>query len=205
MDLSYNNLVCDTIIQFLNNNKGCLSLKSLNLSNNLLESSFLDKFLDAGLNNHFNKLKYIKLDANKLGNFEELENSPEKQNEECINIIRLLYKFIEKNNNLVELSITKNPLSNNLLIMNIEMNIEESANNFNFKNYVTRDEKGNIEINNFYSFLWKIKIEMNEINKKNKSEIRPIFNIKFDCKNSINNNSEDFEFNNNYVVFANQA
>ena len=89
--------------------------------------------------------------------------------------------------------------------MNIEMNIEESANNFNFKNYVTRDEKGNIEINNFYSFLWKIKIEMNEINKKNKSEIRPIFNIKFDCKNSINNNSEDFEFNNNYVVFANQA
>ena len=205
LDLSYNNLVCDTIIQFLNNNKGCLSLKSLNLSNNLLESSFLDKFLDAGLNNHFNKLKYIKLDANKLGNFEELENSPEKQNEECINIIRLLYKFIEKNNNLVELSITKNPLSNNLLIMNIEMNIEESANNFNFKNYVTRDEKGNIEINNFYSFLWKIKIEMNEINKKNKSEIRPIFNIKFDCKNSINNNSEDFEFNNNYVVFANQA
>ena len=205
LDLSYNNLKCDTIIKFLNNNKGCLSLKYLNLSNNLLDSSFLDKFLNSGLNNHFNKLKYIKLDANKLGDFEDLENNPEKRNEECTQIFCLLYKFIEKNNNLVELTITKNPLSNYLLIMNIEMNLEENANNFNFNNYVTRDEKGNIEIKNFYSFLWKIKIEMNEVNKKNKSEIRPIFNIKFDCKNSINNNSEDFEFNNNYIVFSNQA
>ena len=205
LDLSYNNLKCDTIIKFLNNNKGCLSLKSLNLSNNLLDISFFDKFLEGGLNNHFNKLKYIKLDANKFGNFENLESTPEKLNEELIKMIRILYKFIEKNNNLIELTITKNPFSNYLLITDIEINNEENANNFSFNNYVTQDEKGNIIINNFFSFLFKIKIEMNEINKKNKSEIRPTFNIKFDCKNSINNNSSEFEINSNIIVFADQA
>ena len=205
LDLSYNNLKCDTIIKFLNNNKGCLSLKSLNLSNNLLDISFFDKFLEGGLNNHFNKLKYIKLDANKFGNFENLESTPEKLNEELIKMIRILYKFIEKNNNLIELTITKNPFSNYLLITDIEINNEENANNFSFNNYVTQDEKGNIIINNFFSFLFKIKIEMNEINKKNKSEIRPTFNIKFDCKNSINNNSSEFEINSNIITFANQA
>jgi len=205
LDLSYNNLKCDTIIKFLNNNKGCLSLKSLNLSNNLLDISFFDKFLEGGLNNHFNKLKYIKLDANKFGNFENLESTPEKLNEELIKMIRILYKFIEKNNNLIELTITKNPFSNYLLIMDIEINNEENANNFSFNNYVTQDEKGNIIINNFFSFLFKIKIEMNEINKKNKSEIRPTFNIKFDCKNSINNNSSEFEINSNIIIFDNQA
>ena len=205
LDLSYNNLKCDTIIKFLNNNKGCLSLKSLNLSNNLLDISFFDKFLEGGLNNHFNKLKYMKLDANKFGNFENLESTPEKLNEELIKMIRILYKFIEKNNNLIELTITKNPFSNYLLITDIEINNEENANNFSFNNYVTQDEKGNIIINNFFSFLFKIKIEMNEINKKNKSEIRPTFNIKFDCKNSINNNSSEFEINSNIITFANQA
>ena len=103
------------------------------------------------------------------------------------------------------MTITKNPFSNYLLITDIEINNEENANNFSFNNYVTQDEKGNIIINNFFSFLFKIKIEMNEINKKNKSEIRPTFNIKFDCKNSINNNSSEFEINSNIITFANQA
>ena len=186
----------------MNNNKGCLSLKTLNLSNNLLDIDFFQKFLDSKLNACFIKLKYIKLDANKFGKYEEGE---ENKNEENINLIRLLYNFIYENKNLVDLSITKNPLCKNLMIMNIEVNVEKSPNSFNFNNYVTRDINGNIEIKCFYSFLWKIKIEMNEVNKKNKSEIRPIFNIKFDCINSINNNSEDFEFNTNYIVFVNQG
>ena len=202
LDLSYNNLSCDSILSFLNNNKGCLSLKSLNLSNNLLDIDFFQKFLDSKLNAHFIKLKYIKLDANLFGKFEE---SGENNNEENINLIRLLYTFIHENKNLVDLSITKNPLCKNLMIKTIEVNVEKSPNSFNFNNYVTRNEEGNIEIKCFYSFLWKIKIEMNEENKKNKSEIRPIFNIKFDCINSINNNSEDFEFNTNYIVFVNQG
>lgn len=85
------------------------------------------------------------------------------------------------------------------------MNIEENANNFNFNDYVVRDKNGKIEIRCFYSFLWKIRIEMNEENKKDKSEIRPLFNIKFDCRNSINKNSDDFEFNTDYIIFANQV
>ena len=200
LDISYNNIVCDTIIKFLNNNKGCLSIKSLNLSNNFLDSSFFDKFLENGLNNHFNKLKYIYLDANRLGNLEDLDNSQERKNEECINISRLLYKFIEQNKNLVELSITKNPIGKNILIKNIE----ENVNNFNYNDYIERDKDGKIEIKCFFSLLWKISIEMNGENKKNKSEIRSVFNLKFDCANSFNINSEEFEFNNNYITFVNQ-
>ena len=201
LDLSYNNLVCDTIINFFNNNKSCFCLKSLNLSNNLLDASFFEKYLEAGLNKQISKLKYIKLDSNKFGSFDDIDESPEKQNEEYIKLIRSLYKFIYENKNLVDLTITKNDLCNNLIVMNIE----ENANNFNFNDYVVRDKNGKIEIRCFYSFLWKIRIEMNEENKKDKSEIRPLFNIKFDCRNSINKNSDDFEFNTDYIIFANQV
>ena len=201
LDLSYNNLVCDTIINFFNNNKSCFCLKSLNLSNNLLDASFFEKYLEAGLNKQISKLKYIKLDSNKFGSFDDIDESPEKQNKEYIKLIRSLYKFIYENKNLVDLTITKNDLCNNLIVMNIE----ENANNFNFNDYVVRDKNGKIEIRCFYSFLWKIRIEMNEENKKDKSEIRPLFNIKFDCRNSINKNSDDFEFNTDYIIFANQV
>ena len=201
LDLSYNNLVCDTIINFFNNNKSCFCLKSLNLSNNLLDASFFEKYLEAGLNKQISKLKYIKLDSNKFGSFDDIDESPEKQNEEYIKLIRSLYKFIYENKNLVDLTITKNDLCNNLIVMNIE----ENANNFNFNDYVVRDKNGKIEIRCFYSFLWKIRIEMNEENKKDKSEIRPLFNIKFDCRNSINKNSDDFEFNTDYIIFTNQV
>ena len=200
LDLSHNNLKCDTVLNFFKNNKGCLSLKSLNLSYNLLDSTLLEKFLDAGLNNHFTKLKYIKLDSNKLGNFEDFNGKEKTKNEKCIEFIQLLYKFIYENRNLVELNITKNPIRNELLIKTIE----ENADNFIFQDFVIRDEKGYIEIKCFYSFLWKIKIEMNQENKTNKSEVRPIFNLKFDCKNAFNNNSEEFEVNTNYIVFVNQ-
>ena len=91
LDLSYNNLINDTVIEFLNNNKRCLSLKYLNLSNNLLDDLFLDKFLERGLNKHFSKLKYIKFDSNKFGNFGELVSESEKQNKEYRKVIK---KFI---------------------------------------------------------------------------------------------------------------
>ena len=77
--------------------------------------------------------------------------------------------------------------------------------NYNFNDYISRDQDGNIEIKCLYSFIFKINIEMNQDKKENKSEIRPIFNIKFDCKNSINNNLSDFQFNSNYIVFASQG
>ena len=201
LDLSYNNLESNTVIEFLNNNKGCLSLKYLNLSNNLLDVSFLDKFLESGLNKHFSKLKYIKLDSNKFGNFDDFDFLPEKQKQECINVTKKLYQFIDENKNLVELTITRNPFCKYLVIKSFG----ENSMNYNFNDYISRDQAGNIEIKCFYSFIFKINIEMNQDKKENKSEIRPIFNIKFDCKNSINNNLSDFQFNSNYIVFASQG
>ena len=188
LDLSYNNLINDTVIEFLNNNKRCLSLKYLNLSNNLLDDLFLDKFLERGLNKHFSKLKYIKFDSNKFGNFGELVSESK------------LYQFIYENKNLSELTITKNPICMNLIVKSVG----ENSADYNFNDLISKDNNGNVEIKCFYSFILKIKLELNQ-EKQNKSEIRPIFNIKFDCKNNININLTDFKFNSNYITFANQV
>ena len=200
LDLSYNNLINDTVIEFLNNNKRCLSLKYLNLSNNLLDDLFLDKFLERGLNKHFSKLKYIKFDSNKFGNFGELVSESKKQNEEYIKVIKKLYQFIYENKNLSELTITKNPICMNLIVKSVG----ENSADYNFNDLISKDNNGNVEIKCFYSFILKIKLELNQ-EKQNKSEIRPIFNIKFDCKNNININLTDFKFNSNYITFANQV
>ena len=200
LDLSYNNLINDTVIEFLNNNKRCLSLKYLNLSNNLLDDLFLDKFLERGLNKHFSKLKYIKFDSNKFGNFGELVSESKKQNEEYIKVIKTLYQFIYENKNLSELTITKNPICMNLIVKSVG----ENSADYNFNDLISKDNNGNVEIKCFYSFILKIKLELNQ-EKQNKSEIRPIFNIKFDCKNNININLTDFKFNSNYITFANQV
>ena len=200
LDLSYNNLINDTVIEFLNNNKRCLSLKYLNLSNNLLDDLFLDKFLERGLNKHFSKLKYIKFDSNKFGNFGELVSESKKQNEEYIKVIKKLYQFIYENKNLSELTITKNPICMNLIVKSVG----ENSADYNFNDLISKDNNGNVEIKCFYSFILKIKLELNQ-EKQNKSEIRPIFNIKFDCKNNININLTDFKFNSNYIIFANQV
>ena len=200
LDLSYNNLINDTVIEFLNNNKRCLSLKYLNLSNNLLDDLFLDKFLERGLNKHFSKLKYIKFDSNKFGNLGELVSESKKQNEEYIKVIKTLYQFIYENKNLSELTITKNPICMNLIVKSVG----ENSADYNFNDLISKDNNGNVEIKCFYSFILKIKLELNQ-EKQNKSEIRPIFNIKFDCKNNININLTDFKFNSNYITFANQV
>ena len=200
LDLSYNNLINDTVIEFLNNNKRCLSLKYLNLSNNLLDDLFLNKFLERGLNKHFSKLKYIKFDSNKFGNFGELVSESKKQNEEYIKVIKKLYQFIYENKNLSELTITKNPICMNLIVKSVG----ENSADYNFNDLISKDNNGNVEIKCFYSFILKIKLELNQ-EKQNKSEIRPIFNIKFDCKNNININLTDFKFNSNYITFANQV
>ena len=42
LDLSHNNIDCNTIFKFFENNKGCLSLKLLNLSYNNLDDSFFE-------------------------------------------------------------------------------------------------------------------------------------------------------------------
>ena len=215
LDLSHNNIICDTIFNFFEHNKGSLNLKSLNLSYNLLDDSFFEKFLNLKLNNLFNKLKYINLDSNNFGKYTNdniKENSlkmkdilfhEEINKEKDIIYIRLLYKFISENKNLIEMSITKNPIGNRFLVKNIE----DNANGFNFNNFVKKDENDNIAINCFYSFLWKIKIDLikkkSNTDNSNDNEVRSIFNLKFDCINSFNNNFENFYFNKKYIIFKN--
>ena len=86
----------------------------------------------------------------------------------------------------------------------IVKSVGENSADYNFNDLISKDNNGNVEIKCFYSFILKIKLELNQ-EKQNKSEIRPIFNIKFDCKNNININLTDFKFNSNYITFANQV
>ena len=209
LDLSHNNINCDTIFNFFEHNKGCLSLKLLNLSYNLLDDSFYEKYLNLKLYNIFTKLKFIKLDANKFGYYNKNNNNSnnmsdmmfQKNYEKDINNIKLLYRFIAENKSLVELTMTKNPISRILLVKSIE----ENAENFSFNQYLKKDENDDISINCFYSFLWKIKIDL--IKKKNsgenrgENELRSFFNIKFDCDNRFNIFIEDFDFDKSYIIF----
>ena len=209
LDLSHNNINCNAIFKFFENNKGCLSLKTLNLSYNILEDSFFEQFLNLKLNNLFNKLKCINLDSNKFGTYDIPDKSNDSQrisdilfqknsNEKEILRLRLLYKFILENKNLVEITLTKNPMKNNYLVKNIE----DYLNSFNFNNYVKKDENKNILINCLYSFLWKIKNDIYGENKNN--ETRNKFNLKFDCINCNNNNSYEFDFTKKFIIFKNK-
>jgi len=209
LDLSHNNINCDTIFNFFEHNKGCLSLKLLNLSYNLLDDSFYENYLNLKLYNIFTKLKFINLDSNKFGayNRNNINNNNirdmmyQKNYEKDINNIKLLYRFIAENRSLAQLTMTKNPISHILLVKSIE----ENAENFSFNQYLTKDENDDISINCFYSFLWKIKIDL--IKKKNngenrdENELRSFFNIKFDCDNRFNIYIEDFDFDKSYITF----
>ena len=208
LDLSHNNIDCNTIFKFFENNKGCLSLKLLNLSYNNLDDSFFEKFIDLKLNNLFNKLKYINLDSNKFGNYNIINKNTSKfsnilydnNNEKDIMRIKLLYKFILENKNLIEITLTKNPMRSKYLLQKIE----DNRNSFNFNNYVKKDENQKIEINCLYSFLWKIKMEIEDENKNNINSARPKFNLKFDCANKNNNNSYEFDFSKYFIIFNNR-
>ena len=209
MDLSHNNINCDTIFNFFEHNKGCLSLKLLNLSYNLLDDSFYEKYLNLKLYNIFTKLKFIKLDSNRFGYYNRNKNNSnnmrdlmfQKNYDNDIHNIKLLYRFIAENKNLVELTMTKNPISRILLVQSIK----ENAENFSFNQYLKKDENDDISINCFYSFLWKIKIDLikkkNNVENRGENELRSFFNIKFDCDNRFNIYLEDFDFDKSYIIF----
>ena len=67
LDLSYNNLNCDTLFTFINNNKGAIYLKKLNLSGNKLDDNFFKRFLDLKLPKIFTRLQKINLNSNLIG------------------------------------------------------------------------------------------------------------------------------------------
>ena len=206
LDFSHNKLKNNSIFKFFENNKGCLALKSLDLSFNLLDDFFFDKFLEQKLNNLFSKLKYINLDANKFGTYNEIDNKNDsnkltdiindENNSKEIKRLKLLYKFIKENKNLNQLSMIKNPFKNRYLIQHIEDNLSS----FNFKDFVKKDENKEIQISCLYSFLWKIKMEFNGENKQQNINKRR-FNLKFDCINFNNINSSEFDFLTKFITF----
>ena len=144
--------------------------------------------------NNFGTYNLINKNSSKLSNIFFNNN-----NEKDIMRIKLLYKFIIENKNLIEITLTKNPMKSKFLMQKIE----DNRSSFNFNNYVKKDENQNIEINCLYSFLWKIKIEIEDENKNNINEARPKFNLKFDCANKNNNNSCEFDFSKNFIIFNN--
>ena len=200
LDLSHNNLICDVLFNFIQNNMGCINLKDLNLSGNKLDDTFFEKFLEYKYHTIFTKLQKINLSDNLIGN--ESEINPAELGEESINKnrvqdifkLRLIYKFIEKNKNLSKLYLTKNPMSEKSVIStDIDMN--------GISALISRDKNNNdrIIIDNFYSFLKKVTEEllMNREEKVNRGQ----FNIKFDIDTHINLNSDNFNYNEKFIMF----
>ena len=161
---------CKTFFSFIEKNKKCINLKSLNLiGNNLIGGP--------------SSINYT--DDNPIKN-------TEKKND--IFKLRLMYKFILENKNLKILTITKNPIREKYIIK-----YESSNNAENNDEYIKKDNEGKIIINDFYSFLIKIKNEL--LNRDNNKKNRKGFNIIFDCLYDINLNSEDYPYSEQPIVF----
>ena len=193
IDLSNNNMTCDTFFKFVENNKGCVFLNRLNLSGNRINEAFFDKF--AKFNTIFTKLKKINLSSNLIGSVNpfNLENIPKneinnKGNSTNLNRLIAIYNFIKMNKSLRQLNITKNPLCEKLSINSNDIDIDQ------IEKSLKKDVNGNIEITNFYSLLIKIKREIL------KEEGRDNFIIKFDLGKDVNLNSFTFNYEKAYIM-----
>ena len=200
LNLSYNNLTCDTLFKFINNNKGCINLRYLNLCGNKLDDTFFEKYLEFNYHNIFTNLKKINLSDNLIGNscnikIEELGEEAQVKPDRIMDVykLRLIYKFIEKNKNLSKLYLTRNPMCDKSLVStDVDMK--------NIDSTIPRDKNKNIIIDSFYSFLKKISDELLK-NKEEKNNNRGQFNVKFDIDTQINLNSDSFNFNEKYIMF----
>ena len=200
LDLSYNNLTCDILFNFFNNNKGCLYLRKLNLSGNKLDDSFFERYLNLKLYNIFTRLQKINLNKNLIGgekriNIFNLGSQPIINKEENIMDVyklRLIYKFIEINKNLSKLSITNNPIRyKSIISTDVDMD--------NVTKLIQKDKDNHYIINCFYSFILKI---MTELLKNNEDKInRGHFNLKFDIGEKMNIDSENFNYRQKYIMF----
>jgi len=192
LNLSYNGISCDTLFNFFEKNKECLKLRTLNLNGNQLDDTFFERFLNLGLNKIFSNLKKLYLNDNNIGCNDEIDYKDEepiskKEYEKDIYKLRLMYKFICENKNLKLISINKNPISEKNIVMYEDIINEEDKEGILIKN-----KNGEIIINDFYSFLIKIKNELTERND---------LNIKFDCLYDVNFNSKDFNYESQYIKF----
>lgn len=200
LNLSYNNLSCGCLFAFIENNKSFTNLKSFNLSGNELDDTFFERYLTLEYVSVFPKLKSLSLNSNQIGksdvNVSYKDNSPiiDKKNEKDINKLRLMYSFIKQNKYLVNLKITKNPISEFYTVVP-----EKSGNADKNSNYIKRDKEGNIIINCLFSFLVKIKDEL--LLGGDEKSGRKGFNIRFDCRSNVNRNSDNYPYSDKPIVF----
>ena len=200
LDLSYNDLNCDLLFNFINNNKGCLYLKKINLSGNKLDDRFFKRFLEMKLNNIFTRLQKINLNSNLIGggnniDIIDLGDEPiatKDENKMDVYKLRLIYKFIEINKNLSQLSITKNPICSKSVI-STDINMDGVS------ELMKKDNSKHLIINCFYSFILKITTEL--LTNKEEKNNRGSFNLKFDVGNDINLNSESFNYKEKFIMF----
>ena len=190
LNLSYNGLSCDIFFSFIEKNKECLNLRTLNLIGNELDDTFFEKYLNFGLNKIFSNLNKLYLSDNKIGNNSEInfkdENPISKRDfEKDIYKLRLMYQFIVENKSLKILTINKNPISEKYKVL---YEIDEFLNDTE----VAKDKNGKIIINCFYSFLLKIKNELQDRND---------FNIEFDCIYDINLTSQNYPYDRQQIIF----
>ena len=190
LNLSYNGLSCDIFFSFIEKNKECLNLRTLNLIGNELDDTFFEKYLNFGLNKIFSNLNKLYLSDNKIGNNSEINFKDEdpiskRDFEKDIYKLRLMYKFIVENKSLKILTINKNPISEKYKVL---YETDEFLNDTEIVN----DKNGKIIINCFYSFLLKIKNELQD---------RCDFNIEFDCIYDINLNSQNYPYDRQQIVF----
>ena len=200
IDLSYNDLNCDTLFSFFNNNKGCLYLKKINLSGNKLDDTFFKRFLDLKLYNIFTRIQKINLSSNQIGGTSDIETAdlggePTTREENKMDAykLRLIYKFIEMNKNLSKLCLTKNPISLKSVI-STDISMEDVP------QLMQKDSDNHYIINCFYSFLLKIMTEL--LKNKEEKNNRGHFNLKFDIGNNININSESFNYKEKFIMFS---
>ena len=199
LDLSFNGLDCDTFFKFVEKNKGFLNLRSLKLNGNNIDDTFFEKYLEYDI---FNKLEHLYLNKNNIGNPEiEIKYSDDLPineeisggNKNLVNKLRLIYKFIQKNISFTKLSITKNPISQFYMIKNFY-----KINDKDKKDFIIKDDNGQIIINCFYSFLLKIN---EELLTKEDEKGRRNFYIKFDCGKRLNINSEKYDLEKLFMVY----
>ena len=191
INFSYNGITNKIFFDFIENNKGLLNIKSINLKGNKLNDMFLEIYLNQNLNNKFTKLRKINLEENLFGEdditISPLEEEGDREDNNNINKIyklRLLYKFIAENKSLNQLYISKNDIFKSFQIFDVYQN---SDNNFKV------NRKGKLIINCLNSFLLKIKKELLIKNDESCNEYnRNRFNLKFDCYSNINQNSESY-------------
>ena len=196
LDLSFNRLNTDSLFSFFGNNKSCLNIKQINLNGNELNDTFFEKYLDNKFYEIFDKLKILNMNNNLIGDESEINYKDEvpikedyKDYEKIILKMRLIYKFLQLNKNLKLFSFTRNPIGDYFLI--------KENNEKKMIKRIVYDENNKIIINCFYTFLLKIRNELNDVCGHRKKEL----NIIFDCPLDINKNSIEFDYFENIISF----